>query len=179
MSGRQIAERSLGALLVCALGFIGYSIVLDSADTAPPARAIEIPLQTTEIEPLRMADTTPLPLPAGPPAAETLFQPQDPVAPADIQDAPVLDAAGRPNAWVIQVGSFAGLEKANALRTRLIDTGYRAYHRRLPAPATERPAQSLYRILVGPYAHSDEAIHHQREIDALLKLRTELHRFQP
>lgn len=70
------------------------------------------------------------------------------------RDVPQLDSAGLPQAWVVQLASFADVDNARNLLARLQGAGYKAYIRRVVGDQGERS-----RVLVGPWvvrARADE-----------------------
>lgn len=172
MNKKRLAERVLGAVLVCSFGFILYSAFLDYEGEQFVDRNTQIPVQTSFNEPLNLP---PPPEPVASPetSAEEIFVPQEEVDAESAVDAPVLEE-GRPSAWVIQVGSFSSVEKADEISNQLIDQDYRAYHRTISANSGP-----LYRVLIGPYTNAEEAIRHQRAVDSLLDLSTLLMKFEP
>lgn len=77
-----------------------------------------------------------------------------------------------PNAWVIQVGSFSGVEKADQIVNQLISKSFKSYHRDLSR-------DDLYRVLIGPYIDADQAVRDQRQVDSILGVSTLLMKFEP
>lgn len=172
MNKKKLAERILGAVLVCSFGFILYSAFLDTEGTVFVDRNTQIPPQARFIEPLEIEEKE-VEL-ARPKPVQEVFIPTKEVRPEEALEAPVLEN-GVANAWVIQVGSFSSLEKADEIRDSLIADDYRAYHRKLD---TEDDRQ-LFRVLVGPYMNAEEAVQHQRAVDAMLDISTLLMKFEP
>lgn len=172
MNKKRLSERILGAVLVCSFGFILYSAFLDYEGEQFVDRNTQIPVQTTFVEPLDLPES-PEPVPALNTTAEEMFVPREEVESQAVLEAPVLEQ-GKPNAWIIQVGSFSSLEKADEIRDQLIDQDYRAYHRVISASSG-----SLYRVLIGPYTNAEEAVRHQRSVDTMLDITTMLMKFEP
>lgn len=172
MNKKRLAERVLGAVLVCSFGFILYSAFLDYEGEQFVDRNTRIPLQTSFNEPLDLP-APPEPVASPETTAEEMFVPQKEVDTESAMNASVLEQ-GKPNAWVIQVGSFSSLEKADEISNQLMAQDYRAYHRAISANTGQ-----LYRVLIGPYTNAEEAIRHQRAVDSLLDISTLLMKFEP
>ncbi|MEQ8954254.1 MAG: hypothetical protein RL120_08985, partial [Gammaproteobacteria bacterium] len=107
MNKKRLAERVLGAVLVCSFGFILYSAFLDYEGEQFVDRNTRIPLQTSFNEPLDLP-APPEPVASPETTAEEMFVPQEEVDAESAMNASVLEQ-GKPNAWVIQVGSFSSL----------------------------------------------------------------------
>ena len=172
MNKKRLAERILGAVLVCSFGFILYSAFLDYEGEQLVDRNTQIPVQTTFVEPLNLPDS-PEPVSAPNTTADDIFVPGEEVDSQSALESPVLEQ-GKPSAWVIQVGSFSSLEKADEIRDQLINQDYRAYHRAISANSGP-----LYRVLIGPYTNAEEAVRHQRSVDTMLDITTMLMKFEP
>jgi len=172
LNKKRLAERVLGAVLVCSFGFILYSAFLDYQGEQFVDRNTQIPLQTSFAEPLDLP-APPEPVPTPETTADKIFLPSEEVDAESAIGAQVLEQ-GKPSAWVIQVGSFSSVEKADEITDQLIDQDYRAYNR-----AISSNSKSLYRVLIGPYTNAEEAIRHQREVDSMLDISTLLMKFEP
>ncbi|MFS1522594.1 SPOR domain-containing protein [Microbulbifer sp. 2304DJ12-6] len=85
---------------------------------------------------------------------------------------PLVDAQGLPMAWVVQVASYREPTRAEQLRIRLMDKGYRAYTR-----AVQTDKGRLVRVLVGPKINKLDAQALKRELDTLLQTQTLILRF--
>ena len=163
----------MGAVLVCSFGFILYSIFFDSAGDGYVNRSTQIPVQSRLIQPLDIQEQTPeVARPAK--SAEQIFIPQQQVTADEALAAAVLDE-GKPNAWVIQVGSFSDQAKADEIRDGLISQSYSAYHRQISSSS----GSVLHRVLIGPYMNAEEAVRHQREVDQKLDISSLLMKFEP
>ncbi len=81
------------------------------------------------------------------PLEHEVFIPQESEAGAQPMDSRILNEAGEPQAWVLQIGSFGDPGNATEVVARLLQAGYRAYQRETQSAAQEK----LYRVLVGPY----------------------------
>lgn len=175
MASAGLKQRILGAAVVLSIGFIAYSILIQSSSGTYIDRSAQIPIQTKYIEPLD------LPEPQGvvdrdidaPAQAFTSRQPADA---SKIADAPVLNENGNPNAWVIQVGSFATHERAIEVRDQLIGEGYKSYYRPIQ---DEQGDEELHRIMVGPYINATEVAEHREGINQLLGVDTILMEYAP
>lgn len=164
-------QRILGAAVILSLGFICYSILIQSSTSAYIDRSAQIPLQTRYIEPLDLEPPEGQDRKLELTQPEELFAASEDVDPATIQDTPLLDESGKPNSWAIQVGSFSTSERATEVREELIAAGYRAYYRRL---STAESPEQLYRVMVGPYVDASELERHMLEVNELLGVETVL-----
>ncbi|USD22816.1 SPOR domain-containing protein [Microbulbifer variabilis] len=86
---------------------------------------------------------------------------------------PLVDDQGQPMAWVVQVASYKDDSRAQQLRMRLMDEGYRAYTR-----AVETDKGRFVRVFVGPKVNKADAQTIKRELDALLQAQTLVLRFK-
>lgn len=98
----------------------------------------------------------------------------EPPQKAQQDSAPVLDADGLPVAWVVQVASYSESSRADKLRARLLDEGYKAYIR---AATTDKGR--LSRVFVGPKVSEEDARAVKQELDQLLAVQTLVMRFRP
>ena len=85
-----------------------------------------------------------------------------------------LNAKGIPFAWIVQVASFADIEKARALTGQLMADGYKAYSRR-----AELTGEAHYRVYVGPKIAQGAMLKEKQAIEAKYKLKTLLLVFEP
>ncbi|MFA0810638.1 SPOR domain-containing protein [Microbulbifer epialgicus] len=85
----------------------------------------------------------------------------------------LVDAQGLPVAWVVQVASYRDASRADQLRMRLMDEGYRAYTR-----AVETNKGRYVRVFVGPNVEKAEAQALKSKLDALLEAQTLVLRFK-
>lgn len=178
MAKAHIRQRVLGAAVILSLGFIAYSVLIQSNSSAYIDRSAQIPVQTRYIEPLDFDEPKG---PAAPKKAEVLqadqmFISETPADLSEIHSVPVLNDAGMPNSWAIKVGSFSTEERANEIRDQLISQGYRSYVRRI---SNQVANDNLYRISVGPYVDANEVARHQSEINTLLSLETIVLDYEP
>ncbi|WP_444919592.1 SPOR domain-containing protein [Microbulbifer sp. CnH-101-G] len=86
---------------------------------------------------------------------------------------PLVDEQGQPMAWVVQVASYKDDSRAQQLRMRLMDKGYRAYTR-----AVQTDKGRFVRVFVGPKVNKADAEGIKRELDSLLQAQTLVLRFK-
>jgi DedD protein len=67
---------------------------------------------------------------------------------------PVIDSEGVPIAWILQVASVSKPEKAEVLRTRLLELGYKAYVKKI-----KRSGNVLLRVYIGPKFERARLVH--------------------
>lgn len=85
-----------------------------------------------------------------------------------------LNAQSLPDAWVVQVGSFATKEAANKLRDDLQEDGQKAYVR-----TTASAGGSISRVYIGPKLDRAQAQAIKDQMDKRLKVKSMVMRFQP
>ncbi|SDZ90264.1 SPOR domain-containing protein [Microbulbifer marinus] len=183
-------QRIVGALVLVALAVIFLPSLFDREG----ARYIDVTSQippAPDIRPIEIAAPEPVAGVAPAPAPEAAFQPEVPeqfsnpkresvasVAESDQEKteqaekpqvekkdpAPVLDPQGLPIAWVVQVASYRDEARADKLRARLMDKGYKAYTR-----AVTTSKGQFVRVFVGPSVSKADAQAVKRELDQLLK----------
>ncbi|MGR3984055.1 MAG: septal ring lytic transglycosylase RlpA family protein [Gammaproteobacteria bacterium] len=73
-------------------------------------------------------------------------------------------AASGASGVLVQIGAYAQLENANALRERMLQAGYRVSEL---TPSSDS-AETVYRVRIGPYAGRPEAQAAQRELETFL-----------
>lgn len=97
---------------------------------------------------------------------------KDDPAPSDVApDRGGLDAQQQPYAWVLQLGAFAEVKNAHALRDRLRNKGFKAY--------TEASG-GYTRVLVGPEVRREDIVTLQQRVKAELKQNdVPIKRYQP
>ena len=86
---------------------------------------------------------------------------------------PSLNAAGLPEGWVVQLGTFGDLGNASALLRELLAEGYRAYERK-----SQRDGREMSTILVGPVIDRAEADRLLAELAAKLDLKPLVKRYE-
>jgi DedD protein len=87
---------------------------------------------------------------------------------------PALDEDGLPIAFSLQVATMADRERAEELRSALIDGGYKAYVKRL-----RRDDRVLYRVLVGPRFQRDELLPVKAAVDETWRVDSLIIRYVP
>ena len=85
-----------------------------------------------------------------------------------------LNAQGLPDAWVVQVGSFATKEAAHKLRDDLQADGQKAYVR-----TTTSGNSAISRVYIGPKLDKNQALAVKEQMDRRLKVKSMVMRFQP
>ena len=81
------------------------------------------------------------------------------------REVPQLDRAGLPQAWVVQLASFADVENARNLLARLQGAGYKAYIRTVVGDQGEHS-----RVLIGPWVVRARADETQTQLQAEFQL---------
>lgn len=87
---------------------------------------------------------------------------------------PVLNEEGVPDAWSLQVASFQSDERAQTMRQRLQDQGYKSYIREA---ATDQG--SVHRVFVGPKIDRAVVEAEKREIDQRFEINSLVVEFKP
>ena len=114
-----------------------------------------------------------------PPREETVLDGKSqPVGSANINQSiakgsRILGIDGLPKAWVVQVASFKGVERAKSLRNKLLDQGYRAFIRSSSIKGTDSN-----RVYVGPKLDKALADGIKQKLDKDLKLTSMVLRFK-
>lgn len=91
----------------------------------------------------------------------------------DTDSRPTLNAAGLPDGWVVQLGTFGDLDNASKLLTDLLARGYKAYERR-----SLRDEREMSTILVGPVIVRAEAERLLAELATALDLKPLIKRYE-
>ena len=86
---------------------------------------------------------------------------------------PSLNAAGLPDGWVVQLGTFGDLGNASTLLRELLADDYRAYERK-----SQRDGREMSTILVGPVIDRAEADRLLTELAAKLNLTPLVKRYE-
>ena len=86
---------------------------------------------------------------------------------------PSLNAAGLPDGWVVQLGTFGDLGNASTLLRELLADDYRAYERK-----SQRGGREMSTILVGPVIDRAEADRLLTELAAKLNLTPLVKRYE-
>lgn len=111
-------------------------------ESAPPVLLTDLPVEA-EPEPVTEAEATDLAQSADP-------QQSDPVPLVDSK--PTLDPVALPESWSVRLGVFSNQQNAVNLEARLLNAGYRAYTRAMPAAQGTATG-----VFVGPQVDRDEA----------------------
>lgn len=196
-----LKQRLIGALILIALGVVFWPIIFVEQGVKPLSETAQIPArpsvdttpierpdisavrQSPEIEANREMELAELPQQEAPELVEkapvpvaipretkVVAQPTRSVAPLK----PAIDADGIPIAWILQVASVSSKEKAEALRSRLVDMGYQAYVKKIK---TENSV--LLRVYVGPKVERARLESMQKKIDAEFKVHSMIRRYIP
>ena len=168
-------QRIVGTVVLLTLALIFLPIVFDGQGSYEPAMTSRIPdppqvailPEPVQSRPIIIAETereAELKALAGNEAASAEVSPEVEAAsesvavttsePVFSREVPQLDSAGLPQAWVVQLASFADVDNARNLLARLQGAGYKAYIRSVVGDQGERN-----RVLVGPWvvrARADE-----------------------
>ncbi|WP_245578224.1 SPOR domain-containing protein [Marinobacterium litorale] len=147
-------KRLLGAFALLVIGAAVLPLVFDGAGYRERHLESRIPpgpdtAEWVDVEPTsrELPDTR---MPAEPAGAPVVSVPVEPVqevverAKPDIEpteDTPQLDQENVPVAWTLQLASFRDEANAKALRTELLDAGYKVYIRHI---------SGLVKVFVGP-----------------------------
>ncbi len=91
----------------------------------------------------------------------------------DTDSRPTLNAAGLPDGWVVQLGTFGDLDNASKLLTDLLAKGYKAYEWR-----SLRDEREMSTILVGPVIVRAEAERLLAELATALDLKPLIKRYE-
>lgn len=192
-------QRILGALVLAALAVIFLPTLFDREGARYINATSQIP-PAPEVQPIEIAQPQPVADAAPAPAPDEAFQPEvveqdsslppeEPEKVAEVAEkqpektaqpktvqkdsSPVLDGAGLPVSWVVQVASYRDAGRAEKLRSQLMDDGYKAYTREV---TTDKGR--FVRVFVGPKVSKSDAQAVKRELDQLLKAQTLVLRFK-
>jgi len=151
---REQKKRILGLCAIAIVGAAVLPLLLDGAGYRERHLESRIPPAPPPVEPVDVAPTMqPLPstaepaLPADPAVVsvpvEPLKEAVDKVKPEidPAEDTPGLDQEGVPVAWTLQLASFRDESNARALRSELVEAGYKVYIRHMTG---------LVKVFVGP-----------------------------
>lgn len=155
MAKTALRERLIGTLVILCLAIIFYPLFFVSQEEFEVSRESVIPERQIVVEPLDIREPV-APFEVQEVVLHELFNPDediDQVNPDDLSNE-LLNESGLPNAWVIQVGSFAQEENARNLNQNLNEQGYESYYRLTPS-FDEAP--DLYKVYIGPIINPDEA----------------------
>jgi DedD protein len=179
-------QRIVGTVVLLTLAFIFLPIVFDGQGSYEPAMTSRIPdspqvsilPEPVQSRPIIIAETeteAELASPASNDAAGAEVPVAVEAAPESVgvttsepvfsREVPQLDRAGLPQAWVVQLASFADVENARNLLARLQSAGYKAYIRSVVGDQGGRS-----RVLVGPWVVRARADETQTELQAQFQL---------
>lgn len=192
-----LKQRLVGAVVLVAIAVIFVPSFLRERQVEPVSTKTLIPEpppreEVTFEQPSPPEDIEPAPEP------ETMFLPDEPSKqpapeavsaaeqePSESDPAPVTEEAGSSDgqdtggatdgrAWVIQVASFREAERANELRDKLQEQGYRAYVR-----SASTSAGDVNRVFIGPKISREDAESTKAAVDQALKVDALILRFEP
>ncbi len=197
-----LKQRLVGALILLALGVVFWPIIFVEQDATPLGEAAQIPVRpsvdTTPLVPPQKGELRSSPeiaanlameLAAPPPAAQALPQPSTEKQPSAVTTSvdkapsktrtqapakPALDADGVPIGWILQVASVSSADKAEVLRKRLLEMGYKAYVKKIKSGNSV-----LLRVYVGPKFERARLESIQASIDAEFKVKSMVRRYIP
>ena len=139
------------------------------------ARADELDESMGVLDTRSPEESAPAELAAGSTAAPAESSPEPVTAVADESGpAPTLDAEGIPVAWVLRVGSFATADKAESIRQKLIEMGYKANTR-----VVSSNGRKLVRVTVGPKFERQTLAKSKLKIDEQFKVNSQIVRYKP
>ena len=179
-------QRIVGTVVLLTLAFIFLPIVFDGQGSYEPAMTSRIPdspqvsilPEPVQSRPIIIAETE-REAELASPASNDATGAEVPIAveaapesvggttsePVFSREVPQLDRAGLPQAWVVQLASFADVENARNLLARLQSAGYKAYIRSVVGDQGGRS-----RVLVGPWVVRARADETQTELQAQFQL---------
>lgn len=172
-----LRQRVVGALVLVALGVVflpmlldlGGSYKVDTTSRIPPAPIIE-PVQIARVT--NPSDIPQVKKPVFSLDRETADNVIKPSVDTGVTE-PRLSAAGLPDAWVLQVGSFKDKDNAQELNERLLSAGLQAFVR-----AADIDGGKNYRVFVGPKVLKDKMLADQRAIEKKFEIKSWLLKFE-
>lgn len=154
-----LKQRLIGAVILLALGVIFIPVLFDRDPIKPVDRETQIPPEP-EIVTIEIQEPEPPPQTELAPPPEQMYQPQNMTEASAEVEAPGLTEQGVPKSWVLQVGSFASQDAAEALRKALAAQDYAAYTRQVSLDA-----KTVTRVLVGPKLDKAALLQDKEKID--------------
>jgi len=172
-----LKERLIGTLVILCLGLIFYPLLFNSESEFEISRDSLIPLQRVQVAPLDIINPS-APYEVQEIVLHELFNPDENTDQLSIDNIPegILNESGLPQAWVVQVGSFALIDNAETLKDELLAEGYDAYVRLTPS-FSEAP--DLYKVYAGPVVDPSEARRTLNQLSDLTGNEAILLRFEP
>ena len=190
-----LKHRLIGAAVLAAIAVLFIPSFFKEKQAAPISSKTMIPQRPGTI-PVEFNAPTPVPGIEPAPAPEAMFAPDEsgpapqsqPVTHTTSSAAPAakeshsaaavaampLNAQGLPDAWVVQVGSFATKEAATKIRDDLQADGFKAYVRTVPSGNG-----MISRVYIGPKLDKAQAQEIKVQVDKRLKVNAIVTHFQP
>ena len=197
-----LKQRLVGALILVALGVVFWPIIFVEPGERSTVGQVSIPpppvIDTSPIEPPAQGDLrgspeagpeevaeqaaftslsgeavadanapVPVVVPTSEPAPESQTRSTAP-------EKPVLDSAGLPVGWILQVATVSSAAKADELRNRLLASQEKAYVKKL-----EAGGKVLYRVSVGPNFERAQLEKIQPGIDSTYGVKSMIVRYAP
>ena len=155
MAKTALKERLIGAIVISCLALILYPLFLSSKSEFEISRTSMIPPQQVRLQPLEITEPS-IPYEVEDIEMHELFNPDEETDQIDATaiSGEILADSGLPQAWVVQVGSFALVDNAELLNEELVSLGYESYYRLTPS---FNEAPDLYKVFVGPVLNSNDA----------------------
>jgi len=157
-----LKQRIVGVLVLASLGMILLPLVFDFAD---PKRID----RTSQIPPAPEINVPDIPVAKRPEAANNqttsaIFDVAKSLPSTEqTENNYGLNESGLPNAWILQVGSFAELSKADELTESLRDKNFKAFKK-----AVDIEGKTLHRVYVGPKLDRRRVLADKDRLDKLL-----------
>ena len=181
-----LKHRLIGAAVLASIAvlfvpsfFKEKQIASISTKTMIPQRPGTVPVEFNAPQPVPGVEAAPAP--------ETMFAHDDSTttdaaatshaissAPNGAVNVMPLNSQGLPDAWVVQVGSFATKDAANKIRDELQADGLKAYVRTVPSTGG-----NISRVYIGPKLDRSQAQAIKSQIDKRLKVNSIVTHFQP
>ena len=159
-----LKQRIIGALVLGALGLVILPVLFDFADPLKIDRTSKVPA-APEIEAVQVVKAE---RPAGVPEKSLLsaiFDIDKSLPASDSNEKNYgLNASDLPNAWVVQVSSFAEKDKAEEFMNQLRKAKFKAFIKSVAVKNKTR-----YRVYVGPKIDKRRAVKDKSKIDAAFK----------
>ncbi len=183
MDRLMLKQRVVGALVLLSLAVIFLPLLFDQEPAAFEEQKEWLP-PPPEVEEFGSYEPKQVEYPD--PAAQDLWTAQDtpeenpevmppaPVADEDLPDRPVLDAESIPQAWSVQLATFAQRSNADKLSERLQQAGYQAYVRDI-----NTQKGPMVRVFVGPELVATEARKLRDKLKSEFKLTGIVVQFKP
>lgn len=106
--------------------------------------------------------------------SEPATEPVQEIPDAELPDRPALAANGLPEAWAVQLATFADADNAKALNQKLLKAGFHSFLRE-----SQTETRTLYRVLVGPELVAKDAGKVRDQLKKDFKLEGIVVRFKP